>query len=421
MLHEGLEEESRVHYVSSLNHKHSQQPIVRRRHSGSASESISSRSSPSSKHSRSRTDSNGGRHNGGSSHPLTMNWNGLLDTTGVTRPHLSRTINRIDDEPRHDSREEWDEISSHKEEEAEVIIHEIMPTDSLAGVSLKYGISLADLRKANHLWANDSIHLRKVLYIPVDMSLKARDLARDLRARAAPLIDLSESPSSSTLGIERVPRSRMSFFPPPSTSGNAPSMSSTHSRSFSSNLKPPSSHARYTTSPSLVSILASLPIAASTRDDLIARLSFDSTSSSLSDRPGPDASHFEGHELNVVTNRESSPPKSHNTRLFSGNIGAMAKDGATNNPGLRYHKPLAPSTARTTQYHHTQPRHLSTTPPASYIPQIPDHKSIRTVQMEPSPAMQMPALRSRKSQIPSVNGTSSCAVRHSHDDVFELL
>ncbi|KAJ1969980.1 hypothetical protein IWQ62_000257 [Dispira parvispora] len=48
-----------------------------------------------------------------------------------------------------------------------VIIHPVQKTDTLAGVCLKYGIRPAALRKANKLWATDSIHLRDQLYIPV--------------------------------------------------------------------------------------------------------------------------------------------------------------------------------------------------------------------------------------------------------------
>ncbi|EJU04147.1 hypothetical protein DACRYDRAFT_20770 [Dacryopinax primogenitus] len=49
----------------------------------------------------------------------------------------------------------------------EVIVHEIRPTDSLAGVALKYNVPLATLRRTNKLWASDSIHLRSTLYIPI--------------------------------------------------------------------------------------------------------------------------------------------------------------------------------------------------------------------------------------------------------------
>ncbi|KAF8325180.1 uncharacterized protein EI90DRAFT_3019156 [Cantharellus anzutake] len=101
----------------------------------------------------------------------------------------------------------------------EVYVHEIMPADSLESVALKYGIKVAALRKANKLWPTDSIHLRKVLYIPVDWQ-KAKDSIFDADEAFA-------APSSSKLSGERairefassatrrhVPLSELSFFPP---------------------------------------------------------------------------------------------------------------------------------------------------------------------------------------------------------------
>uniref|UniRef100_A0A1D1ZFG0 Uncharacterized protein AN12072 n=1 Tax=Anthurium amnicola TaxID=1678845 RepID=A0A1D1ZFG0_9ARAE len=49
-----------------------------------------------------------------------------------------------------------------------VIVHEVKPSDTIAGVALFYGIEISILKKSNKLWTNDSIHLRKFLYIPVD-------------------------------------------------------------------------------------------------------------------------------------------------------------------------------------------------------------------------------------------------------------
>ena len=49
---------------------------------------------------------------------------------------------------------------------------QVTRTDSVAGVSLRYGVSLADLRRANRLLASDTIHLRKELYIPLHLSEK---------------------------------------------------------------------------------------------------------------------------------------------------------------------------------------------------------------------------------------------------------
>ncbi|CAG8509215.1 6450_t:CDS:2, partial [Diversispora eburnea] len=49
-----------------------------------------------------------------------------------------------------------------------VIVHNVKPSDTLAGVALFYGIELSILKKANKLWTNDSIHMRKYLNIPLE-------------------------------------------------------------------------------------------------------------------------------------------------------------------------------------------------------------------------------------------------------------
>ncbi|GAA6017158.1 hypothetical protein JCM11491_001838 [Sporobolomyces phaffii] len=50
----------------------------------------------------------------------------------------------------------------------EVVVHKVLKTDTLASVSLQYGITQQALRKANRLWATDPIHLRSTLLIPLD-------------------------------------------------------------------------------------------------------------------------------------------------------------------------------------------------------------------------------------------------------------
>ncbi|KAF9360088.1 hypothetical protein BGX26_010525 [Mortierella sp. AD094] len=55
-----------------------------------------------------------------------------------------------------------------------VIIHQVTPTDTLAGIALYYGIQVPILKKSNKLWTNDSIHTRKYLYIPFEECTVAR-------------------------------------------------------------------------------------------------------------------------------------------------------------------------------------------------------------------------------------------------------
>ncbi|XP_066124054.1 lysM and putative peptidoglycan-binding domain-containing protein 1 [Saccopteryx bilineata] len=45
--------------------------------------------------------------------------------------------------------------------------HQLAPGDTLAGLALKYGVTMEQIKRANRLYTNDSIFLKKTLYIPV--------------------------------------------------------------------------------------------------------------------------------------------------------------------------------------------------------------------------------------------------------------
>ncbi|KAH0828188.1 hypothetical protein J3R83DRAFT_3891 [Lanmaoa asiatica] len=51
---------------------------------------------------------------------------------------------------------------------------QVGPKDSFAGVALRYGVSIAALRRANQLWPSDPIHLRTELLIPRGDTLRTR-------------------------------------------------------------------------------------------------------------------------------------------------------------------------------------------------------------------------------------------------------
>ncbi|KAG6375701.1 hypothetical protein JVT61DRAFT_3276 [Boletus reticuloceps] len=57
---------------------------------------------------------------------------------------------------------------------SDTIIHPVGPNDSYAGVALRYGVSIAVLRRANQLWPSDPIHLRTELLIPRGDARRAR-------------------------------------------------------------------------------------------------------------------------------------------------------------------------------------------------------------------------------------------------------
>lgn len=66
-------------------------------------------------------------------------------------------------------------VDPEQDEEALVYIHHVQPTDSMTGVTIKYGCQLAVLRKANGFWPSDSIQTRKVVLLPVEAcSVKGR-------------------------------------------------------------------------------------------------------------------------------------------------------------------------------------------------------------------------------------------------------
>ena len=50
-----------------------------------------------------------------------------------------------------------------------VLRHHVRPSDTLQGLAIQYGIAVEDLRRSNKLWASDSIHVRKVLIVPVEL------------------------------------------------------------------------------------------------------------------------------------------------------------------------------------------------------------------------------------------------------------
>ncbi|XP_053537937.1 lysM and putative peptidoglycan-binding domain-containing protein 1 [Ictalurus punctatus] len=48
-----------------------------------------------------------------------------------------------------------------------LVQHKVQPGETLQGLSLKYGVSMEQIKRANRLYTNDSIFLKKFLSIPV--------------------------------------------------------------------------------------------------------------------------------------------------------------------------------------------------------------------------------------------------------------
>ncbi|OQE16673.1 hypothetical protein PENSTE_c023G07202 [Penicillium steckii] len=80
---------------------------------------------------------------------------------------------------RRDSGDYFDQqpIDPDQDEEALAYIHPVAATDSITGVTIKYGCQAAIFRKANGFWPNDNIQSRKTVLLPVDAcSVKGRPI-----------------------------------------------------------------------------------------------------------------------------------------------------------------------------------------------------------------------------------------------------
>ncbi|RAH72003.1 putative LysM domain protein [Aspergillus aculeatinus CBS 121060] len=66
-------------------------------------------------------------------------------------------------------------IDPEQDEDALVYIHHVQPTDTITGVTIRYGCQPAIFRKANGFWPSDSIQGRKTVLLPVAAcSIKGR-------------------------------------------------------------------------------------------------------------------------------------------------------------------------------------------------------------------------------------------------------
>ncbi|KAJ7020011.1 peptidoglycan-binding LysM domain protein [Mycena alexandri] len=386
----------------------SQRPAVRRTGSGSSTATSSASSSSglsvftnTPRHMRIQTE---GSTSVGH-HPLRSAdlSSGFRNGAGVTRPQLTRILNipPLVDAPPVPGADMI--VAEPAGDEKIVLVHEITSQDSLAGVSLKYGISMADLRRANHLWSSDPIHLRKVLYIPLDKTSRAKDLTpepllvstedMDQAAAASPTRPDNTAPMST---IRRIPASQLSFFPPHARS-QEPDPPSPPAQAPARIKHPHSRHARYATtpsstpgtasSPSLTSILTALPIQPSTRDTIIARLSYDSTGTTNSSFSDPD----EGHELDDVRRGASLDS------IFPSHEDATPKS-RSRDPGA------GPGSSATLTRAHARTASASSV----YVNGAAQYRRagpLRTVQLEPSPVMQLPfATLRRKGKTSEFNG-----------------
>jgi len=110
--------------------------------------------------------------------------------------------------------------------DALVYIHKVKPEDTLAGVTIKYNCQANAFRKANRLWPNDTIQVRKTVVLPVDAcEVRGRKIPEPDSPSAlqdacstgeimptptvmqAPWGDLHDTPSDKETPLSRIPTS----------------------------------------------------------------------------------------------------------------------------------------------------------------------------------------------------------------------
>ncbi|KAL8720777.1 MAG: hypothetical protein Q9225_002410 [Loekoesia sp. 1 TL-2023] len=99
---------------------------------------------------------------------------GLLSANGHVIPDASGRFKRRDSDEMHRGSKP---PAEREDRDALVYLHRVKPQDTLAGVMIKYNCDPNTFRKANRLWPNDSIQIRKVVVLPVEAcGVKGRKL-----------------------------------------------------------------------------------------------------------------------------------------------------------------------------------------------------------------------------------------------------
>jgi len=333
------------------------------------------------------------------------------------------------------------------------IVYQVTSKDSLAGVALKYGIALASLRRANQLWTSDSIHRRSALYIPIDQATRAHEYIQEPKlisltpdtehttnvfeesySSTSPVNGCNNSSSSAeppntAVPVARVSARQLTYFPP-SSNKNTDAKQTSPSIGSATRISPTSSkYDPSLPSNSLTSILTALPIAASTRDEIITRLSFDSVSSSYTDRSRASSNEDLGHELNEVKRPRRRDVDNFRLSLHQEDIDEASiptpKGHSQNPPIPLYHRSFRQkrsiSDLPISSLSSSSPSHSrslsSTSPPRFYVSQ-PHETHVRTSQLEPEPAMQIPIIR-RSSAVVDPSTTTTTTVKKERGHVLK--
>lgn len=106
---------------------------------------------------------------------------------------------------RHKRRDSCDQsghsgIDPERDEGALAYVHHVQPTDTMTGVTIKYGCQPAVVRRANGFWPSDSIQSRRTVLLPVDScSVKGRPVRREVDLLGEQPGESAEDPNGSSI------------------------------------------------------------------------------------------------------------------------------------------------------------------------------------------------------------------------------
>ncbi|KAI4163370.1 MAG: hypothetical protein LQ342_003105 [Letrouitia transgressa] len=146
----------------------------------------------------------------------------LLTANGHVGPDALGRYKRRDSDERHRSSLPPSDI---EDRDVLVYLHKVKPEDTLAGVAIKYNCPPNVFRKANRLWPNDSIQIRKVVVLPVDAcGVKGRKLTASEIPSPSLVECSSDDPLQTSKTTERTwPGQNASLDAPETPSSSIPS------------------------------------------------------------------------------------------------------------------------------------------------------------------------------------------------------
>ena len=114
----------------------------------------------------------------------------LLQSNGHLNFDYAGKIKRRDSDERNVASASTSQLGDR---DALVYVHKVKPEDTLAGILIKYDCSAPIFTKANRLWSNDRVQIRKVVYLPIDAcGVKGRKLPDDEVPSEGRLPDVAE-------------------------------------------------------------------------------------------------------------------------------------------------------------------------------------------------------------------------------------